>query len=117
MKHFTLKSKNTRELNPQLLVGNIYFDFVVFHHLGDGAVVEFLYYYLQDDNKVQVGGTANSKQLSTEEIEYLQSLTTPSATNFIEITREFYINGAFAVLEQEKNFGWGASDWELVAEN
>ena len=114
---FTLKSKKTREVDAETgQVGNIYFDFICYHDHADKGIVEFMYYFYPtgSDKKKQFGGTNNIKTLSLQEIAYLESLTTPTAEGYRAINLEFYINGAFAILEQEKKFKWTAADWELV---
>lgn len=114
---FTLKSKKTREVNAETgQVGNLYFDFICYHDHADKGIVEFLYYYYPTDSEVktQMGGTSTIKNLSLQEIAYLESLTTPTTEGYRAINLEFYINGAFAILEQEKKFGWTSADWEIV---
>ena len=119
----TINTKQPQLVDPARNVSAVVYLEVInkVHHFEDDKF-EFgirYYYELTTDGVIEqydVPFKRKGRQLTREQVNAVAATITPTADNYVDIERQYTLNGAFAIVQADSADNWGltANDWEVT---
>lgn len=123
----TINTKTSQLVDPaRNLSAVVYLEIInkVHHFADDRFEFGIRYYYTttegEGDEAVTTQHTLQFKrqgrQLAREQINAVAATVTPTADNYVDVERQYVLNGAFAIVHADSAENWGltANDWEVT---
>ena len=123
----TINTKTPQLVDPaRNLSAVVYLEIInkVHHFENDRFEFGIRYYYEVTEGEGEQAVTTRhtlpfkrqGRQLTREQVNAVAATVTPTADNYVDVERQYVLNGAFAIVHADSAENWGltANDWEVT---